>query len=34
MRVYTSIAGGLTSGHDLTASVIGGLAEPALEWIG
>ena len=30
IRVSRNIAGGLVSGHDLTTSVIGGLAEPVL----
>ena len=34
MRVGRNIAGGLASGHDLTTSVIGGLAEPVLSGIG
>ena len=34
MRVGRNIAGGLVSGHDLTTSVIGGLAEPVLSGIG
>ena len=34
MRVGRNIAGGLTSGHDLTTSVIGGLAEPVLSGLG
>ena len=34
MRVGRKIAGGLVSGHDLTTSVIGGLAEPVLSGIG
>ena len=34
MRVGRNIAGGLQSEHDLTTSVIGGLAEPVLSGIG
>ena len=34
MRVGRNIAGGFVSGHDLTTSVIGGLAEPVLSGIG
>ena len=34
MRVGRNIAGGLASGHDLTTSVVGGLAEPVLSGIG
>ena len=34
MRVGRNIAGGLVSGHDLTTSVIGGLAEPVLSGMG
>ena len=34
MRVGRNLAGGLASGHDLTTSVIGGLAEPVLSGIG
>ena len=34
MRVSRNIAGGLVSEHDLTTSVIGGLAEPVLSGIG
>lgn len=34
MRVGRNIAGGLASGHDLTTSAIGGLAEPVLSGLG
>ena len=34
MRLSRNIAGGLVSEHDLTTSVIGGLAEPVLSGIG
>ena len=34
MRVGRNIAGGLAAGQDLTASVVGGLAEPVLSGLG
>ena len=34
MRIGRNIAGGLASGHDLTTSVVGGLAEPVLSGLG